>query len=60
MELTIAERTKHMMTLFLINFATSMTVFSVAWFLGYKAGKENGAFFEKQKHIRNFRWPITD
>ena len=45
------------MTIFLINFITCMTVFSVAWFLGYKAGKENGAFLEKQKHIRNFRWP---
>lgn len=45
------------MTIFLINFITCMTVFSVAWFLGYKAGKENGEFLEKQKHIRNFRWP---
>jgi hypothetical protein len=57
MEPMITERTKHMMTLFLINFTISMTVFSIAWFLGYKVGKENGAFLEKQKHIRNFRWP---
>ena len=49
-----------MMTLFLINFATSMTVFSVAWFLGYKSGKEDGIHQEKMKHIRNFRWPIVE
>lgn len=42
---------------FLINFTSCMTVFTVAWFLGYKSGKENGMFLEKQKHIRNFRWP---
>ena len=47
-------------TLFLINFAIFMTVFSVAWFLGYKAGKKDGAFFEKQKHIKNFRWPVIE
>lgn len=48
------------MILYLINFVSCMTVFSVAWFLGYKAGKEDGARQEKMKHIRNFRWPITD
>ena len=46
-----------MMIIYLINFVTCMVVFSVAWFLGYKAGKKDGAFFEKQKHIINFRWP---
>lgn len=60
MEPMIAERIKHMTTLFLINFATSMTVFSVAWFLGYKSGKEDGAHQEKMKHIRNFRWPVVE
>lgn len=59
MEPMITERIKNMI-LFLINFTIFMTVFSAAWFLGYKAGKEAGTHQEKMKHIRNFRWPVME